>query len=100
MTALFIILDILVYTFSPYQFHLVVLSIPFAKSFFPIGIYFLILAFYEPKYLINLFLLYIIFWINNILSRQVRNTWIVCFFKLIVFYAFYVLSLRFFDFVF
>lgn len=100
MTALFIILDILVYTFSPYHFHLVVLSIPFAKSFFPIGIYFLILAFYEPKYLINLFLLYIIFWINNILSRQVRNTWIVCFFKLVVFYAFYVLSLRFFDFVF
>lgn len=90
-----LLLDFLLYSLTPYNLHLVVLGIPFVRSFLPVFVYFLLLSFYEPRYLINMLVLYILYSLNGFLKARFHESPLVNILKLVVFYAVYFLLLSF-----
>ncbi len=94
MTAIILIMDFLVYAFTPYSFHLVVLVIPFLNSFYPILAYFLILSILEPRYLANILILYALYKLNTLIDSRVRKANFTFLLKILLFYTLYVLLLH------
>lgn len=89
MSLFLIVLDLLVYNFTPFSFNLVVLSIPRLKSFSVILVYFLILSFFDFRYLFNLLVLYVLFKINRRVDRKWSSTATLYIIKLVLTYAVY-----------
>lgn len=90
MSIVLIVLDLLMYNFTPYNMHLVVLSIPALNNFVSILIYFLILSFFDYHYLFNLFVLFILYKVNRKVRSIFGNTATVYVLELIFTYVIYI----------
>lgn len=97
MTTLFIALDFLVYSLTPYSFHFIVLAVPFMKSFWLTFTYFLILSLYEPRYLINLSIIYLLYRTNMSIDKKIGKNLLTFLIKMILFYSIYLSLLKLFK---
>jgi len=81
-----ILLDILTFNLTTYNFHFIVLGIPFYKKINLIIGYFLILSFYDIRFLINLFLILSFYFFSKWLNTKINKS---TFFKIIesIFYC-------------
>lgn len=93
MTITLISIDFLIYTFTSYSSHFVVLAIPFLKSFYPIAIYFTLLSVYDYRYLWNLIVLFLLHKIDEYLNSMLRDTTSLAIIKIGLYYAIYFLLL-------
>ena len=69
MIIVLFILDIFIYNLTPYNIPLFILELPNQKSIKYILVFFLMLSFFEIKYLITLLLVMLLYLINNKLNN-------------------------------
>lgn len=94
MITAILIIDFLLNALTIYNLPLIILAIPFLKSFYPILLYFVILSLYEPKYLLNLTIIYVLYRLDKFISQRLRDTAVVYIIKIIFYSLIYVLLLR------
>lgn len=89
MITLLIVLDVLLANLTPYTLHTIIWGIPLTKSFSPLLIYFLILSFFDYRYLFNLVIVYLLFLLNKKINRIFREKTTTYLIKVILFYLIY-----------
>lgn len=89
MITLLIVLDILIGNLTPYTINAVIIGIPMTKSFTPLLLYFLFMAFYDYRYLLNLLIIYLLFLLNKKMNRIFNDDPIIFVVKTVLFYFIY-----------
>ena len=90
MIGLFL-LDILIYNVTPYNIPLFLLALPQQKSFKLTLVLFLILSFFEYRYLVMLAIIFFVYICNKKLNKYMSNNSLNYIIELIIDYAIYFL---------
>ena len=67
-----IALDLFLYNLTSYNLHLIVLGLPLQKNMTILLLYFLFLAFFEWKFIINFLILTLVFYLLKYLNKHVK----------------------------
>ena len=98
MIILLFIFDIFIYNLTPYNIPLFILELPNLKSIKPSIIFFVILSFFEIKYLISLLLVLILYMINfkldKVLFSKKRKYIILLLINYIIYFSFYYIIVK------
>ncbi len=95
MIVFALLIDFFMSSFTHFTTHLAIAAIPFIRSFVPVIIYFLVLSLYEPRYVINLSLFYILYMLNRQIDKHFRQTDLTYVLKIFIFCAIYMSLLYF-----
>lgn len=89
-----IILDFLVANLSEYSTHFIILGIPYLQDYGVLITYFLLLSFFDFRYLYNLGILLVIKEFDKYLSRYLQNTILSYLLRVTLYLALYIVFIH------
>lgn len=89
MMLLTLLLDTIIYNITPYKTHLFLLALPKEKRIFSSVLYFLMLSFFEWKFIFNLIILIGLFYLKNYINKNLRISSTLYIVEVAFFYVIY-----------